>query len=314
LRTEKERLQVELQSSVERITEFHPAEAPRTKNLRTQIMMMASAGLFFFVLGAFGVSLWECRAQRVDAQDELVSSLGARVVGTLPALRDQSRKAAPKGDDVYWENLWKESIDGVRTVLLHEADRESYRVLMVTSAGPREGKTTLASHLAISIAATGRRTLLIDGDLRRPVLHRLLEVEQGPGLCEVLLGLDPFEAIRLSSVPNLSLLPAGQVSRPVIQALGQDKLAPILERLRAEYEFILIDSSPVLLVNDALLMGQHVDGVLLSIRPHTSQLPKVHAAYERLAAVHIRTVGMVYNGAFHKPRRHEYHYLSRLED
>src|SRR5262249_56622453 len=104
-----------------------------------------------------------------------------------------------------------ESIDAIRTRLLHDASTRSTRVVMVTSAGPGEGKTTLASALATSLARAGRRTLLLDGDLRRPTVHELVEASMQPGFSEVLLGeVEVAEAAVDPGQDNLSVLPAGQ--------------------------------------------------------------------------------------------------------
>jgi Mrp family chromosome partitioning ATPase len=107
-----------------------------------------------------------------------------------------------------------ESVDAVRTLLLHAAHNEGLRVVMVTSAVGGEGKTSLSCHLAASLARSGRKTLLVDGDMRNPSCHRMFEVELEPGLSELLRGeTDAAEAIHSTPAATLSVLPAGQASR-----------------------------------------------------------------------------------------------------
>jgi capsular exopolysaccharide synthesis family protein len=169
---------------------------------------------------------------------------------------------------------------------------------MVTSAVGGEGKTTVASHLASSLARSGRRTLLIDGDLRCPALHELFEVPLHPGLSEVALGeVHVAEATLATSVDGLMLIPAGEWDRDVLQALARDGVRRLFEKLKREYEFVVIDSHPVLAATDALLIGQHVDAVLLSLLRGVSRAPQVYAAQQRLESLGIRVLGAVVNGA-----------------
>jgi polysaccharide biosynthesis transport protein len=170
-------------------------------------------------------------------------------------------------------------------------------VVMVTSAVGGEGKTTLASHLAGSLARAGRRTLLIDCDLRRPAAHQLFELPLQPGLSEALLGeVHVAEATLATAVDGLWLMPAGQWDREVIQSLAREGLRQIFDKLRHDYDFIVIDSHPVLPATDSLLIGQHVDAVLLSVMREVSQAPKVYAACQRLNALGIRVLGAVVSG------------------
>jgi capsular exopolysaccharide synthesis family protein len=182
-------------------------------------------------------------------------------------------------------------------MLLRESRLEGMRVLMVTSAESGEGKTTLASQLATSLAQAGRRTLLVDGDLRQPVLHQLLEAPQQPGLTEALLGEVPIEAaLRPTAVDGLSFLPAGEWDAQVVKALAGEGLPKMLDQLREQFDLILIDSHPVLEATDALMIGQHVDAALLSLLREVSQVPHAQAAMQQLNNMGIRVLGAVVNG------------------
>src|SRR5262249_30888475 len=140
-------------------------------------------------------------------------------------LRDPASPA-----DVYWQNLLTESIDATRTMLQHAARQSGLRVVMVTSALGGEGKTSLASHLATSLARAGCRTLLIDGDLRRPVVHRLFDVDGTPGLSEVLRGEAAVEdAVSPTPVDSLWILPAGAYDGQTLQVLARGGARPVLD-------------------------------------------------------------------------------------
>jgi capsular exopolysaccharide synthesis family protein len=196
------------------------------------------------------------------------------------------------------DRVFAESTDTIRTVLLHEASAQATRLVMVTSALGREGKTTLATHLAASLARAHRRTLLVDCDLRRPRLHSILDTPNEPGLSEVLRGeADIADAIRPTHVDQLWLAAAGKCDTQAVQALAHDTLDKLFTRLKQEYDFVVIDTAPVLLVPDTLLIGQHVDTVILAILRNVSQAHRVYTAYQQLAGIGIRVLGAVVNGA-----------------
>lgn len=181
----------------------------------------------FFLMTLAGISYWELRFHRISGSEEIIQDLGMRVIGSLPIMSDQSRGLRNNGDGVPdFDALVLDSIDAIRTMLLCDDSNNSHRILMVTSAKGREGKTTLASHLATSIARTGRKTLLVDCDLRRPSVHRLFGAEVQAGLSEVLGGeVDIAHAIIPSPIRDLSLLQAGRQTRETIPALCRTRFA-----------------------------------------------------------------------------------------
>ena len=232
--------------------------------------------------------------------DEVSRGLGIQLIGTVPALPDHARSPlAGQGKvDPYWQNQLMESVDTIRTTLLHSARSNNTRVIMVSSAVGGEGKTTLASQLAASLARAWKKTLLIDGDLRSPAAHKLFEVPQDPGFSEVLRGeLAAAEAVRSTALSRLWVLPAGHWDSHAVQALAQDNVRTFLEELKQQYDFIILDSSPILPVADGLLLGQNVDGVLLTVMRDMSRSPALYAAQQRLEGLGIKTIGAVMIGA-----------------
>src|SRR5262249_25422181 len=242
---------------------------------------------------------FECRKQRVRGASEISRGLGIRVVGAVPTQAGLERRlVGPGGESDLEGTAAMESIDAIRTRLLHEADTRSTRVVMVTSAGAGEGKTTLAAALASSLARAGRKTLLLDGDLRRPTVHQLFEVAPQPGFSEALLGeVELSDSIQDTPLENLSVMAAGQWDREVLASLARGGLEGMFDKLAEEFDFILIDSHPVLEAPDALLIGRQADAVLLSVLNEVSQMPRVYAAQQQLASVGIRLMGAVVNAA-----------------
>jgi capsular exopolysaccharide synthesis family protein len=151
--------------------------------------------------------------------------------------------------------------------------------------------------LAASLARSGRKTLIIDCDFRNPSLQRVLDIPQGVGLCEFLRGeIGLSEAIQATEAPGLDFLPAGELNSAARKALAQDRLRRLFDELKRNYDFIIVDSAPVLLVSDTLLISQNVDGVLFSVLRHVSRLPQVHAAHERLLSLGTTMLGAVVSG------------------
>lgn len=289
---EVEAVEVEL-GAPERTRVLADAKSPVRRDEFRKVKAGGLAALGAFVSVLLGVSFWEFQARRVGAADEVVNSLGMKLVGALPAL--PARQGAAR--DPRWQSMMIESVDAMRAVLLHAAHADSLRVVMVTSAVKGEGKTSLACHLATSIARAGRRTLLVDCDLRCPASHRLFDLAAGPGLCDLLRGeADVADLVQETPADGLSLIPAGRCDPLALQALARDGLRALFDDLRGRYDFIIVDSAPVLPVSDSLLIGQSVDAVLFSVLREVSRLPMVYAAYERLAELGVKMLGAVVTG------------------
>lgn len=296
---EVEYVQVEL-NAPERVRVLAPAKTPVPKDELRKVKAGVAASLGSFACVLLGVSLWEFRARRIGAPDEVADGLGLPLVGALPALPARNRlmggKAALQGRR--WQNLLVESIDATRTTLLHASRSESVRVVMVTSAVKGEGKTSLATHLATSLARAGLRTLLVDGDLRRPSLHRLLGQPAAPGFCELVRGeIDPVAVVCPTGTPNLALITAGACDALALQYLASHGgLDELFNRLKADYDFIVIDSAPVLPVTDTVLLAQHADGVIFSVLRDVSRVPEVYSAHQRLRVLGVKILGAVISG------------------
>jgi capsular exopolysaccharide synthesis family protein len=286
-------LQVELRSPP-RVTLSQRAGLQKKDNKR-QLLATALAPVAVLVGVCFCIGWWEFRARRIHSADEVLTGLGMRIVGTVPVLGG-TPQGQLAGDGQDGHNVL-ESIDAIRTVLLRDASVQATRVLMVTSAGEGEGKTTLAGHLSGSLARAGRRTLLVDGDLRRPACHLLFELPLQPGFSEVLLEeIDLDAAVRPTAVDGLWVIPAGQWDRAVVQALAREGAQKVFDQLKEEFDFVIMDSHPVLAATDALLLGQHADAVIFSLLRGVSQLPHVYAAGQQLTTLGVRVLGAVING------------------
>jgi capsular exopolysaccharide synthesis family protein len=240
------------------------------------------------------------RLRRIHVPEEILQAPGLNLYGTLPAAAATVRRRlagiSPAPGD-HNHRLLSEAVDAVRTRLLHQAAAQGLRLLMVTSAVESEGKTALASQLAISLARAWRRTLLLDADLRQPSVHRLFSLPLEPGFSEVLQGEVELEQVmHATPVSRLWAVTAGALNDNALQALAQDRLDPLFATLKGQYDFVVIDAPPVLPFADTLMLGQHVQGILLAVLCGRSCLPQIHEAHQRLAKLNIPVLGAVVAG------------------
>jgi capsular exopolysaccharide synthesis family protein len=287
-----ESLEIEAQAP-QQIEQVQKAVGSPGNSKAQQITISAMGGMMAFALSCLAVGYVEFRNRRLDGPEQVDEGLGIRVIGTLPSL--SSRHALDPAHPIVAQLT--ESIDGVRTILMHDSTSKRRQVVLVTSAATMEGRTTVASQLAASLARAGRRTLLVDGDLRRPALHALFDVPLEDGLCEVLRAeVDVDDVIRPTHAEGLWLLTAGYCDIDAIHALATEQMQPVFDKLRTEYDFVIIDGAPILGMSDALIFGQYSDGAILSVRRDHSQMPKINHAAELLRDVGIRIIGAVVNG------------------
>ncbi len=295
---EVEALKVELDAP-SRVRLIEPADAPYlSADNRLKTAAMAGAAALALVLG--GVSYADFLARRVRSVEELVHGLGLRLIGTIPPLpkRNPVARSRPHGEGPpAWHGELIEAVDYLRTNLLNSFSALPVRSLIVTSAVSGEGKTSLACHLATSMARAGRKTLLIDGDLRCPSIHGIFDLPARPGLGEVLRGeAEAGMAIHPTAFPNLWVVTAGLCDERALQALAQDRLRVLLDRLGERFDFIVVDTPPILPLADAALIAKQTDAYVHSVLHGVSRLPEVFAAHERLQGLGVPTFGLVVGG------------------
>lgn len=185
----------------------------------------------------------------------------------------------------------------LRTNLSFYSVDDPIRSLVVTSPSPDEGKSTTAANLAVTLAQSGRRTLLVDCDLRRPSLHELMGKPEAPGLTNVLLGETEEIPIQATDVENLYLLTSGPPPPNPADMLGSRRLDSILQRLSDEFDMVLFDAPPVIAVTDAAVLGAKVDGILLVLQAGKTRRDHAERAKELLEKAKVRIVGATLTNA-----------------
>ena len=187
----------------------------------------------------------------------------------------------------------------LRTALLFSNGEVSPKVILVTSALPQEGKTTVSLNSAIALAYQGAKVLLIDADLRRPELHACLGVPAQPGLGELLADEEstPAKPTACAKAPNLFLLPAGYRRPSPAETLGSERMRGLLNAFRKRFDFVVIDTPPVLAVTDAVVLSKAADGVLLVVRSAATTEQSLLRARDLLLRVNARIAGVLVNRA-----------------
>jgi succinoglycan biosynthesis transport protein ExoP len=185
----------------------------------------------------------------------------------------------------------------ITSILLSRVNGVAPRVLLVTSPRPKAGKTTTVANLGISLAEIGRRVLLIDGDLRCPRLGRLFGLQFASGLSDVLLDGGTLESvIRLSTVPGLYVLPGGSEPGNISKLLHSATLDSLVQSARSEYDFVLIDTPPMVGMADARLLSRVADGVILISRAGETSPEQLGEARQRLVDDGTPVIGTILNG------------------
>jgi capsular exopolysaccharide synthesis family protein len=284
------------------------AEVPTSPAEASPLRKMGLAALAALCLPFVLATFWERFVGRVSEPNQLQRETRVSVVGEVAELPDHR---AHNGASLSRRTLGKlqvfeESVDGLRTALLLSDDLRELRVIAVTSAASHEGKTSLAVSLALSVArASGQPTLLVDGDLRAPSVHRLFDAPLEPGLAEVLRGERRLEeAIVPAADGAVHVLPAGKLTASPHALLGSGPLAAVLRELSARYRYVIIDTPPILGGAEALLLAKIADGCLLCALRNSSRGDEVRKACEQLATAGTRLIGAVLNGV--PSRRYDY--------
>jgi capsular exopolysaccharide synthesis family protein len=295
---QRERLRIEVDRPP-RITVRSRAVVPTVADSNNRIALTLLAVIVGFCVPVGGITLGEVRARRISSSADVTDVLGIRVLGVAPqmyagiagGLKRSSKKAER------WRGLVRNSMDMLAATLLRKLETEQARVILVSSSVSGEGKTTLATQVATSLARIGRRTLLVDFDLRRPALHEVFGVASEPGISEVLRGRNRLAEVVQSVGDHLSLVTAGRRDRQTWETLANGNVQSLFVRFRREHDFVIIDSSPLLSVAESRLVAQHVDAVLLSLLRDVSRASLVMEACEALEDLEVRCLGAVVAGS-----------------
>jgi capsular exopolysaccharide synthesis family protein len=268
-----------------------PASFPYKPDKRLNIGLGLFAGL---LLGSVWISIRERSNVNVRSPEEARGALNLVELGTIPSAAVSRRPEAAA--------LFAESFRSVLTsILLAERGATRPKVLVVTSPGPGEGKTLMVTNLASALAESQRRVLLIDADIRKPQLHSRFGLQREPGLGDILLNQQPITAemacsmAQKTSTPGVYVLPAGSLGPSVSTSFYSARMKQILDVYRGEFDYVLIDSPPMLLFSDARALGRQSDAVILVFRANRTSREAAQITGQRLTEDKTRILGIILN-------------------
>jgi polysaccharide biosynthesis transport protein len=271
------------------------AEVPRgaiSPNIRRDVMVAFGGSLFFALALAF---VFEYLDSRIKSPQELKAHINVPFLGMVPVIRMKGAKNDPLLTDDVPANF-AEAFKTIRTNVLFSSADEGMRSLVVTSAGPGEGKSITSANIAIALAQTGQRVLLIDCDMRRPRVHEIFGGDQEPGLSNVLTGnAKPGDAIRRSHLNGLWLLASGHIPPNPAELLGSRKFADFMISLEQHFDWVVLDTPPVLVVADSSIVANQSSGVVFVVGSDKTSRHAAKAAVEQLESANAHIVGSILN-------------------
>jgi polysaccharide biosynthesis transport protein len=283
-------LRLEL-SAPTRVQSLQKAAIPMKREIKKQLLGTIAAGFIGFLLVGLGVVAYESRVRRTMSVADVQKATLGPIVGAIPAVRTAT------GEPTREMALAEEAIEKTRANLMQQFARPGGKVILITSALTDEGRTFLARELSLSFARAGGQTLLVDFDLRTPMLHEIFEVENDVGLCELLTGETDLPAAAKILPYGIAFLSAGRWSDVVRQYLSAGRIGEVLSELRARFDYVIVNGHPILAVAETGLAGRSADAVLLAVEKYESRLPLVSRAQEKIAALAPDAFGVVVLGA-----------------
>ncbi len=262
-----------------------PAEAPVSPNVRNNVIVALLLSLFFSIGAAI---ITDSMDHTVRDPDSLAQIPGAEMIGMLPLVRDWKTGSAD----------FDEALRSLRNSVLLSGTGDRPHSLLFTSAAPDEGKTTTAVHMAMIHAAQGKRTLLVDADLRRPGTQQMLGYRSTTGLSDVIANGLPWRSVLVpvDAHPGLDVLPAGAPS-PTVAALVERVIPTILREARGEYDMVIVDAPPMLGFSEPLQIAAVIDRVVIIARLGRTNRKSVEVMLKTLERLRARVSGIALNGA-----------------
>lgn len=318
LERKRERLETVFNTINERLNEIDVFKEHLWRNLSVldpasvgeqvapSLMMSLAAGLFLGTLMGMFFAVFKDMAEKTfRSSDDVSTMLNTRVVGHVSMFQKARQKKNSQYPDVQPEIVTihapasqaSESYRAIRTSIFFKAQELGAKVIQVTSPAPGDGKSTTISNLAASIAQSGRRVLLIDADMRKPVIHKLFGANNDYGLSSVICGeMDPMEAVQVIQPEYFSVVSSGPIPSNPAELLTSARFAAVIDAYRNEFDYVLIDSPPMMAVTDPSIVCSHVDLIYMVMRIRNGVRTNATRAKELIDSMGVEMGGVVING------------------
>jgi capsular exopolysaccharide synthesis family protein len=272
---------------------------------RPQPLIYLGGGFVLAAIVAVGIAfLREVTDQAVRTPVDVARFGHLSVLGSVPQLDDEEADidAVEEATRQAPQSLVAEQFRQIRAHLMFSGPIESQRVLLITSPSPDDGKTSIAINLAVTLAQGNQRVLLVDCNFRRPGLHRAFAGTRPEGLSNVLVGHLRFDqAVTPTEVPSLHVLTSGPMPPNPAELLGSPQMRTLLETARQQYDRVILDGPPCLLMSDALVIAIQVDAVVMVARAGESSKGALRRARDQMQRINARVIGAILNGIQARP-------------
>jgi capsular exopolysaccharide synthesis family protein len=313
---EIERTNIELKTA-SRVRLISKADSATPPEFMKRITRTAALG-FFGLFAPLGLLIgWDLTHRRVDNADAVSNTLSIPTLGVIPTVNQKVLfRDPPAGNRLVSERTrLLEAVDSMAAMVQFHCQSSGSKVLLVTSAIPEEGKSTVACQLADSLARAGNRVMLVDFDLRRPSVHRYLRLPNDLGVGDVLDGRATVDGIMQKlDKSGLSILSAGSSEQSMQAMCTNGSIERLLAKLRDEYDIVILDSSPILPVADTRSLVKFTDSVILTLVRDRSRLPLVSQASSILASYRANIMGGIIIGGGGIGYTKNYYYERKLRE
>ncbi len=292
----------------ENISIIDPAMAPQRPITRSRRNQAVMGTLVALLLGLASAVSWEVLDRSIRTREDIKRFMDLPILGVIPKVKfngyelQDSEKAKSISSQIvthdYSPTPVGEAYRSLRTSLLFSKAIGPIKSLVIGSVAPGEGKSFTSANLAITMAQQKSKTLLIDADLRRGVLHNSFNCAKKPGLTNYLTGVVPLESILNETyIPNLSLITAGSMIPNPSELLGSPRMQKFIEGISQRYDLIIFDTPPLLAASDAVVLGTLVDGICMIVMAGKTKRNEVMRKMEMFQHVQAKVLGIVLNGA-----------------
>lgn len=289
------------------VAQIQPAElsvTPIRPNTNQNTTLAVMVGILLAVATIFTINIFD---DTIRNPDEIRQKFNLPILGMI------ARHPVPEGKPIAQDQPRSpvaESFRALRTNIMYSAVDAPLRRIIITSATPQDGKTTVTANLGVVMANNEHKVTIIDADMRRPQIHRRFGLPNRSGLS--FLFVSPLEeiseAIQSTDIPGLTIVTSGVLPPNPVELLVSRKMIQIFDRLNQDSDMILIDTPPLLSVTDAAALAPLIDGVVLVVKPGETRMGVFRQAVEQLQAVRARILGVVLNDVEPKSRRYGYYY------